>query len=114
MKLILLPLMIASSLLAENVAFWEIQKVKANDTLNIRSLATYKSEKISSIPHNEKCVINHGCGKNISLEAMMDLQEDEIQIFLDQAKEDWCYVEYKGKKAWAKKHYLKASSSTCK
>jgi len=114
MKLLLLPLMIASSLLAENVAFWDIQKVKSNDTLNIRAQATYKSEKISSVPYNEKCIINHGCGKNINFEAMMDMQEDEIKAFLDQAKDDWCYIEYKGKKAWAKKHYLKESTSTCK
>lgn len=114
MKFLLLPLIIASSLLAENIAFWEIQKVKSNDSLNIRSHADHKSKKISSVPYNETCLINHGCGKNINFEAMMDMEEDDIKALLDQAKDDWCYVEYKGQKAWANKYYLKASSSTCK
>jgi len=114
MKLLLLPLFLASSLLAENVAFWQVQKVKSNDTLNIRSQSTHKSEKVTSIPYNAQCVKNHGCGKDINLEAMMHMQESEVKAFLDQAKEGWCFVEYKGKKGWVNQNYLKASTASCK
>ena len=114
MKLLILPLLLASSLLAQNVAFWQIQKVKSNDTLNIRSLSTHKSDKVASIPYNEQCVRNYGCGKNIDLEAMMDMQESEVKTFLQQAKEGWCFVEYKGKKGWVNQNYLKASTASCK
>jgi len=114
MKLLLLPLLIASSLLAESIAYWQIQKVKSNDTLNIRSQSTHKSDKITSIPFNAQCVKNYGCGKDIDLEAMMHMQEAEVEAFLAQAKEGWCFVEYKGKKGWANQKYLKASTSSCK
>jgi len=114
MKLLLLPLFLASSLLAENITYWQIQKVKSNDTLNIRSQATHKSDKITSIPYNEQCVKNHGCGKDIALEAMMHMQEAEVKAFLEQAQEGWCFIEYKDKKGWANQKYLKASTATCK
>lgn len=114
MRLLILPLLLASSLLAQNVSFWQITKVKSNDALNIRALATYKSKKVTSIPYNAQCVKNHGCGQDISFEAMMNMQEDEVKAFLAQAKEDYCFVEYKGKFGWANKRYLKASTSPCK
>ncbi len=114
MKSILFPLLITSALFADNVAFWQIQKVKSNDTLNIRTQATHKSDKVTSIPFSAQCVKNHGCGKDISLDAMMNMQEDEVKSFLQQAKEGWCYVEYEGKFGWANQYYLKPSSSECK
>ena len=114
MRLLILPLLLASSLFAENVSYWQITKVKSNDTLNIRAKATYKSAKVTSIPYNAKCVKNHGCGKDIDFESMMNMQEDEVKTFLAQAKEDYCFVEYKGKIGWANKRYLKASTATCK
>ncbi len=113
MKNLLLVLFISSSLFAEGIAYWQIQKVKSNDTLNIRAEATHKSKKITSIPYNAQCVKNHGCGKNIDLESMMNMQEEEIKAFLAQAKEGWCYVEYKGKKGWVNQNYLKESSKEC-
>lgn len=112
--LILVSFLITSSLYAEQVSFWQIQKVKKNDSLNIRAQAVHTSKKVSSIPHDAQCVINHGCGKDIDFQAMSDMQEDEIKAFLSQAKEDWCYVEYDGKSGWANKYYLKASRKNCK
>jgi hypothetical protein len=106
--------LITSSLYAEQIGFWQVQKVKKNDTLNIREKANHLSKKISSIPYNAQCVINHGCGKDISFEAMTNMQEDEIKVFLSQAKEEWCYVEYNGKSGWSNKYYLKASKANCK
>lgn len=112
--LILVSLLITSSLYAEQIGFWQVQKVKKNDSLNIREKASHTSKKVSSIPYSEQCVINHGCGKNIDFETMMNMQEDEIKAFLSQAKEEWCYVEYKGKSGWSNKYYLKASKKACK
>jgi len=114
MKLLLLPLLMTTALLAENIAFWQIQKVKSNDTLNVRSQATHKSDKVTAIAYNAQCVKNLGCGKDINLEAMMHMQEAEVKAFLDQAQEGWCYVEYKGKQGWVNQKYLKANTSTCK
>ncbi len=113
MKSILFPLLITSSLLADSAAFWQIQKVKSNDSLNIRALADHTSDKVTTIPYNAQCVINHGCGKDIKLEAMMHMQEEEVKAFLEQAKEGWCYVEYEGQSGWANQYYLKASSAEC-
>ena len=112
--LILVSFLIASSLYAEQINFWQVQKVKKSDSLNMREKAIHTSKKISSIPYNTQCVINHGCGKDIDFEAMLNMQEDEIKAFLSQAKEEWCYVEYNGKKGWSNKYYLKASKKSCK
>lgn len=114
MKLLLLPLLFSSALLAENISFWQIQKVKSNDTLNVRAQATHKSTKVTAIPFNAQCVKNHGCGKDINLEAMMHMQENEVKTFLEQAKDGWCYVEYEGKKGWVNQVYVKASTASCK
>ncbi len=92
MRLLILPLLLASSLIAENVSFWQITKVQSNDTLNIRAEATYKSAKVTSIPYNAQCVKNYGCGKDINFEAMLNMQEDEVKSFLAQAKEDYCFI----------------------
>lgn len=113
-KLLLLPLLLSSVLLADNTTFWQVQKVKSNDTLNIRSKSVYTSKKVSSIPFNETCVKSHGCGKDIDLESMMHMQEEEVKAFLQQAKEGWCFVEYKGNKGWVNKKFLKATTKTCK
>jgi len=112
--LILVSFLITSSLYAEQINFWQVQKVKKSDSLNMREKAIHTSKKISSIPYNAQCVINHGCGKDIDFEAMLNMQEDEIKAFLSQAKEEWCYVEYNGKKGWSNKYYLKASKKSCK
>lgn len=112
--LMLVSFLITSSLHAEQIGFWQIQKVKKNDSLNIREKADHTSKKISSIPYNAQCVINHGCGKDIGFQAMMNMQEDEIKAFLSQAKDEWCYVEYKGKSGWSNSYYLKASKASCK
>lgn len=113
-KLLLLPLLLSSALLAENSNFWQVKKVKSNDVLNIRSKSDHTSKKVSSIPFNETCVKSHGCGKDIDLESMMHMQEEEVRAFLQQAKVDWCFIEYKGIKGWVNKKYLKASTKTCK
>jgi len=113
-KILLLSLLVSSVLFAENTAFWQIQKVKSNDVLNMRSQSTHTSDKVSSIPFNETCVKNHGCGKDINLEAMMQMQESEVKAFLEQAKEGWCFVEYQGKKGWVNKKYLQTTTQTCK
>ena len=112
-KLLLLAFVLASCALAENITFWQVQKVKSNDALNIRAESTYKSSKLSSIPFNAQCVKSHGCGKDIDLEAMMHMQEDEVKAFLAQAKEGWCFIEYKDTKGWVNQKYLKKSSNKC-
>lgn len=111
--LILVSVLITSSLYAEQIGFWQVQKVNKSDSLNIREKATHTSKKVSSIPYNAQCVINHGCGKDIDFQAMMNMHEDEIKAFLSQAKEAWCYVEYNGKSGWSNKYYLKTSMANC-
>lgn len=114
MKILFFTLLITSALFAESVSFWKVQKVKSNDSLNIRTEATHKSDKISSIPFNAQCVKNHGCGKDLDFESMMKMQEEEVKAFLAQAKEGWCYVEYKGKLGWVSQYYLSPSKTECK
>lgn len=110
----LLALLFSSSLFADQIDFFKIQKVKKNDSLNIRSLASHTSEKIGSIPSDAQCVKNNGCGKEIRFEALMHMQEDTLKAFLAQAEPEWCYVEYKGKMGWVNQYYLKKSASVCK
>lgn len=114
MKPIFYILLISSALFAEGVSFWKIQKVKSNDSLNIRSKADHKSDKVSTIPFNEQCVKSHGCGKDLGFEAMMDMEEKEVKAFLAQAQEGWCYVEYKGNIGWVSQYYLAPSKAACK
>lgn len=109
----LLSLLILSSLHAEQINFWQIQKVKSNDTLNIRETATHKANKIASIAYNEQCLKNHGCGKDIDLDSMMDMTEEEARAFLAQADAGWCYIEHQGKTGWVNKTYLKESKAKC-
>ncbi|MDF1879842.1 hypothetical protein JHD50_00755 [Sulfurimonas sp. MAG313] len=91
----------------------KIQKVRSWDVLNIRSQSDSESKKLIGIPYKESCVINYGCGKNIDLEAMLDMEEEAVKAFLAQAQDDWCYVEYKGIRGWASKYYLTESTSAC-
>jgi len=112
-KLLLLPFLLSSALLAENTSFWQVQNVKSYDSLNMRSESIYTSKKVATIPYHESCVINHGCGKNIDLETMMHMQEEDVKAFLEQAQEGWCYVEYNKNKGWVNKTYLKPSSQEC-
>ncbi len=112
MKTILYLCLLVPALWAETT-YWKVQKVKTWDSLNIRKNADHTSEKLGSIPADEQCIINHGCGKDISLDAMMEMEEDAIQRFLQQAKEDWCYIDYKGLKGWVNKRYLAHSQAPC-
>jgi len=113
-SLLLLPFLFLSALYADGTSYVKVHNVKKWDALNIREHANHKSKKVSSIPANEQCVINHGCGKDISLEAMGNMQEEEIKLFLAQSNENWCYVTYKGQSGWVNKKYLKESKATCK
>ncbi len=113
-KSILLSFLFLSAVYAEGISYVKVQNVKKWDTLNMREKADHTSKKVSSIPHNEQCVISHGCGKDISLEAMGNMQEDEIKQFLAQSKEGWCYVLYKDTFGWVNKKYLTESAATCK
>lgn len=110
----LFALLLSSSLFAQQIDFFKIQKVTTDDTLTIRSLASHTSEKVGSIPFDAQCVKNNGCGKEIRLEAMMQMEEEEINVFLAQAKPEWCYVEYDGKRGWVNQFYLKKSNAVCK
>ncbi|HIC43478.1 MAG TPA: hypothetical protein EYO73_04040 [Sulfurimonas sp.] len=112
-KLLLSILILGSSLIADHITFWQINKVRSNDVLNIRSESIYTSKKISTIPFNEICVKNYGCGKDIELEPMMKMQEDEVKAFLAQAQEGWCFIEYQGNKGWVNKTFVKESTRTC-
>lgn len=114
MKNLFFVLLITSALFAEGTSFWKVQKVKSNDSLNIRSEANHKSENLSTIPFNAQCVKNHGCGKNLDFESMMNMQENEVKAFLAQAQEGWCYVEYKDKLGWVSQYYLSPSKAVCK
>lgn len=113
MKPLFFILLISSALFAEGVAFWKVQKVKSNDSLNIRSKADHKSDKVSTIPFNGQCIKNHGCGKNLDFESMMNMEENEVKAFLAQAQEGWCYVEYKGKSGWVSQYYLTSDKTDC-
>jgi len=72
-----------------NSAYAAVTKVASNDQLNIRRLATHKSEKVGSIPYNGHCVRKHSC----------------------QGK--WCKVTYKGVTGWVNQTYLKKETWRC-
>lgn len=112
-RFLLCTLLLGSSLFSQQIDYFQVQKVKANDTLTIRSLSEHTSEKVGAIPFDAQCVKNSGCGKAIRLEAMMQMEEEEIKTFLAQAKPEWCYVEYGGKKGWVNQFYLKKSRTPC-
>jgi len=114
MKKFALLLTLAGLLMAENSQYFQIKKVKANDVLNIREKADYKSKKVGEIKPTETCIISHGCGKSIDFEAMKHMEEVEIQLFLSQAKNNWCYVEHKNITGWVNNFYLEESKSTCR
>ena len=112
--LLLLPFLVISSLYAEGTSYFQVKDVKSNDVLNIREKSDYTSKKISSIPHNAKCVISYGCGKDITFEILGNMQEEEIKLFLAQSKENWCYVAYQTKVGWVNKKFLEESTAKCK
>jgi len=114
MKHTLLILAISASLFAEGITYFKVQKVKSSDVLNIREKSDYESKKISTIPFNAQCVKSYGCGKDIDLVVMMDMQEEEVAAFLSQAKEEWCYVEQAGTLGWVNNYYLAPSTKECK
>ncbi len=111
---LLLPFLVISSLYAGGISYFDVKDVKSNDVLNIREKADHKSKKISGIPYASKCVVSHGCGKDITLDAMKDMHEDEIKLFLAQSKENWCYVIYQNTAGWVNSKFLKESTSECK
>ena len=113
-NLLLLPFLIISSLYAEKTNYFAIKDVKAWDVLNLREKSDHTSKKISGIPHNAQCVVSYGCGKDITLEAMGNMHEEEIKLFLSQSKENWCYVAYKNNVGWVNKKFLKESTAKCK
>lgn len=112
--LILCIFALTSSLYAQTASFWQVQKVKSWDKLNIREKANHTSNKIGSIAYNDTCIINHGCGKNIDFQAIKDMEEVEIQLFLSQSKENWCYIESNSIYGWVNSYYLKKSTAVCK
>jgi len=113
MRYLLFTVFLISSLFAEQITYVHVQKVKSNDVLNIRAKPTHKSDQVSSIPFNAQCLKNHGCGKDISFEAMMQMEEDEIKHSLYQATASWCYLEYEGKFGWVNRYYLDFSKVKC-
>ena len=123
-KTVLSLLLLTSALFAETIEstdsnsstrikFWQVQKVFSWDGLNIRAYSDYEKKKIGQIPHNAKCIVNHGCGKDIDFQTMGNMQEGEIEAFLGQAAEQWCYIDYDGISGWVNSYYLKESTSQC-
>ena len=109
-----LMILLSATALWSATGYWKIQKVQSWDTLNIREKANHKSAKVGTIPANAQCVINHGCGKDIALDVMMNMEEAQVKSFLEQAQEGWCYIEYKGNKGWVNQRYLSESQAQCK
>ncbi len=114
MKTLTLLFVLSISLFAQNITYLQVHNVKSTDALNIREKADHTSKKLSSIPYTEKCVINYGCGKDITLEAMGNMHEQEIKDFLAQSKENWCYIKYNKTAGWVNNKYLKPSTASCK
>ena len=112
--ILLLPFVISIAVFAKDISYSQIQNVKSNDVLNMREKSDFKSKKVFSIPYNAQCIVNYGCGKDIAFEALMNMQEDEVKLFLDSANEKWCYVKYQDKIGWVSKRYIKESTVQCK
>lgn len=67
-----------------------ITRVQSNDHLNIRQTADHTSAKLGKIPHNGRCVRNHGC------------------------KGKWCKISWQGTTGWVNQHYLKTETKSCR
>jgi len=65
----------------------KVNNVKANDSLNIRQSASYKSKKLAAAAFNSSCIKRFKC----------------------QGK--WCAIEYKGVSGWVHNNYLTKMSS---
>jgi len=114
MKTLTLLFVLSISLFAQDINYLQVHNVKSYDVLNIREKADHTSKKLSGIPHSEKCVISYGCGKDISLEAMGNMHEQEIKDFLAQSKEKWCYIKHNKTVGWVNSKFLKPSTASCK
>lgn len=84
--------------------YWAVTGVAANDVLNMRDVPHGDSRKLAAIPPRERGLKNLGCLKpEPSLDRWMEMTEEER----NNAKLEWCRVEYRGQQGWVAARFLK-------
>jgi len=73
---------------AETLAFFKVIKVQANDSLNVRQSANYKSKKVATLAYNASCIKRISC------------------------KGKWCKIEQNTMLGWVHKNYLTPLSAS--
>ena len=94
---------------ADGPDFWRVTGVAANDVLNMRARATWKSEKIGKIPPETDGVANYGCRGYLSYEEFERATPAEREAA---RKRVWCLVGYRDRIGWVAGRYLVEGEAT--
>ncbi|MEZ5581920.1 MAG: SH3 domain-containing protein [Candidatus Competibacteraceae bacterium] len=97
---------------ADGPDYWEVRDVAEGDVLNIRTAADWRSPKIGEIPHDGRCVRNHGCVGGLTFEEFSTLSTAEQQRILKK-RPRWCEIDYQGVRGWVAGRYLREGQDTC-
>jgi len=88
----------------EPPAFWAVTGVAAGDVLNLRDVPNGDSKKLGGIPPNAHGLKHLGCMKpEPDLMRWSTMSKAER----DNAKLEWCRVEYQGQQGWVAARFLK-------
>ena len=97
---------------ADGSDYFRIKGVASNDTLNVRSKATYRSKKVGEIPPYADCIKNLSCIGGLS-----DADYGNLTLSQRKAKlkknPQWCKIQYRGIKGWVSGRYLSEGSQSC-
>ncbi|NJN47309.1 MAG: SH3 domain-containing protein [Candidatus Competibacteraceae bacterium] len=97
---------------ADGPDYWEVRDVAADDVLNIRAAADWRSQKVGEIPATGRCIKNLGCVGGLTLEEFSALSDAEQQQILKK-RPRWCEIEYHGVRGWVAGRYLREGENPC-
>jgi hypothetical protein len=88
----------------EATRYWAVTGVPAGDVLNLRDVPHGDSRKLAGIPPGAAGLKNLGCLKpEPSLERWASMTPAERE----NAKLEWCRIEYQGRQGWVAARFLK-------
>ncbi|MEE4377662.1 MAG: SH3 domain-containing protein [Candidatus Competibacteraceae bacterium] len=97
---------------ADGPDYWEVRDVAADDVLNIRTEADWRSEKVGEIPADGRCIKNLGCVGGLTFDEFRTLSDAEQQKMLKK-RPRWCEIEYHGVRGWVAGRYLREGEVPC-
>lgn len=83
---------------------WSVTGISQNDTLNIRSLPSSKSDLLGEIPANGSDISVIRC---IGVARIEQLEATDEQTIKKALSKSWCLVRYKSTTGWVSANYLK-------